>query len=143
LTPALLLCLVIGIPDGDSLTARCEIPSGHENVKVRLAEIDAPQRGQPFGTKSRQALAALCFNEWAVVAPLNRDRCGRTVALVECRGKDAGTAQVEAGLAWAFARYKPSPEIKELQDKAKAARRGLWADEQPVPPWEWRRAKSP
>jgi endonuclease YncB( thermonuclease family) len=51
---AVLLCLVIGIADGDTLTARCETPAGMENIKVRLAEVDAPEKGQAFGTQSKQ-----------------------------------------------------------------------------------------
>jgi endonuclease YncB( thermonuclease family) len=141
MTPALLLCLVIGIADGDSLTARCETPTGGENVKVRLAQIDAPERGQAFGTRSKQSLAALCLEQQAIVAPLTRDRYGWTVALVECRGQDASTEQVKAGMAWAYTRYLKDESLKGLESEAKAARRGLWADEAPIAPWEWRKQR--
>jgi len=66
---AVLLCLVIGIADGDTLTARCETPAGMENINVRLAEVDAPEKGQAFGTQSKQHLAELCFPS-APAAPM-------------------------------------------------------------------------
>ena len=135
---ALLLCLVVGISDGDTLTSRCDTNKGAETIKVRLAEIDAPERGQPFGTRSKQALAALCFQQQAKLRPQRTDRYGRTVARIECRGKDASAEQVQAGMAWAFTRYLTDPSIRDLEAEARAARRGLWADAQPVPPWEWR-----
>ena len=74
-------------------------------VKVRLAEIDAPERRQPFGERSRQQLAALCFQRKAEVRPTARDRFGRTVARVNCAGVDASVEQVRAGMAWRFLRY--------------------------------------
>jgi endonuclease YncB( thermonuclease family) len=137
---AVLVCLVIGIADGDTLTARCDAPGGAQNVRVRLAEIDAPEKGQAFGQRSRQHLAALCFRKRADVRPTATDRYGRTVARVACEGADANAEQVRAGLAWAFARYLTDPAIAQLEREARGARRGLWADQHPVAPWEWRRA---
>jgi micrococcal nuclease len=136
-----LVCLVIAIADGDTLTARCETPAGLENIKVRLAEIDAPEKGQAFGSRSKQHLADLCFQKQASVTPRTKDRYQRTVATVECEGKDAGTEQVRAGMAWVFDRYVTDRSLYAVQDDARSAKRGLWADANPVPPWEWRRAK--
>lgn len=141
MTPALLLCLVVAIADGDTLTARCGEPGAYEQVKVRLSAIDAPERKQPFGTRSRQALAELCFREQAEIRVRDRDRYGRTVADVQCRGQDAGTEQVRAGMAWVYDRYaKGYQALYPLQAEARAAHRGLWS--QPaVAPWEWRRER--
>ncbi len=75
-----LTCFVIAIADGDTLTARCATPSGADTLHIRLAEIDAPEMGQAFGTKSREHLAGLCYKKPAVVSPRTRDRYGRTVA---------------------------------------------------------------
>lgn len=139
--PALLLCVVVGISDGDTLTARCD---GAGTIKVRLAEVDAPEHGQPFGERSKQALAALCWHQHADVQPIaangGLDRYGRTVAHVTCSGTDANAAQVRAGMAWVFDRYVTDHLLYRLQEDARAARRGLWADADPVAPWEWRRA---
>ena len=134
-----LLCLIVAIADGDTLTARCGEPGAYQQVKVRLAEIDAPEKAQPFGNRSRQSLAQLCHQQEATIRTEKRDRYGRSVARVECQGRDASAHQVATGMAWAFTRYLTDPEIKRLQDAARAAGLGLWADQEPVAPWEWRR----
>jgi len=133
-----LMCLVIGISDGDTLTARCGTPDGPQNLKVRLAEIDAPERRQAFGSRSRQHLASLCFRKQAEVRPTATDRYRRTVARVHCEGTDANAAQVRAGMAWAFTRYLTDPAIARLEGEARAERRGLWIDAEPLAPWLWR-----
>ena len=137
---ALLFCLVVGVTDGDTLTARCgtEPP---QTLTIRLAEIDAPERGQPFSARSKQHLASLCFRKEAEVRAKTTDRYGRTVARVTCAGTDANAAMVEAGMAWAFTKYVTDPRLPELQANATARRAGLWADPSPVPPGEWRARK--
>lgn len=134
-----LLCLVVAIADGDTITARCGEPDAFYEVKVRLAEIDAPEKAQPFGDRSRQHLAALCFRKAAHIRPQTTDRYGRTVARVECKGKDANAEQVRSGMAWAYTRYLTDSSIAQLEQQARAAHVGLWTDAAPVPPWEWRR----
>lgn len=134
-----LLCFVVAVTDGDTLKTRCGEPGHFEQVTVRLAEIDAPEKKQAFGNRSKQALSDLCFNQIATVAPTTRDRYGRTVARVECAGKDASAEQVRNGMAWAFTRYLTDPEIARLEQAARRAGVGLWHDADPVPPWEWRR----
>lgn len=139
---AALLCLVVGISDGDTLTARCGEPGAYEQVKVRLSAIDAPEKAQPFGQRSRQHLADLCFQVEARITPKTKDRYGRTVADVECRGQDAGTAQVKAGLAWYYVRYgKGYEQLAQVEADARARKAGLWLDAHPTPPWEWRANK--
>ena len=80
-----------------------------QTIKVRLAEVDAPEHHQPFGTRSREHLAALCFKQSAEVRPVTAngglDKYGRTVAHVSCKGIDANAEQVRAGMAWAYPRY--------------------------------------
>lgn len=133
-----LLCFVIAISDGDTLKARCGQPDAYEQVTVRLMEIDAPEKGQPHGQRSKESLSALCFGTWATIRPSTQDRYGRTVARVECKGKDASAEQVRQGMAWAFLRYLTDPEIARLEAAAKAAGLGLWRDPAPIAPWEWR-----
>lgn len=140
---AALLCLVVGVSDGDTLTARCGEPGTYEQVKVRLSAIDAPEKAQPFGQRSRQHLADLCFRQQAKITPKTKDRYGRTVADVECRGQDAGTAQVRAGLAWYYMRYgKGYEHLQAVEQEARGDRRGLWAGQEAVAPWEWRRSRA-
>ncbi len=142
---ASILCLVVGISDGDTLTARCptdDTAHPYEQVKIRLSAIDAPEKAQPFGQRSRQHLADMCFQVDAKITPKTKDRYGRTVADVECRGQDAGTALVRAGMAWYYVRYgKGYEHLGKLEAEARAGRAGLWADPKPTAPWEWRRER--
>lgn len=138
-TVSALICLVVGVTDGDTLKARCGVSGAFEQVKVRLAEIDAPERRQPFGHQSRQSLTELCLDVDAVVRPISKDRYGRTVARVECKGTDASAHQVRTGLAWAYTKYLTDPEIRRWETAAREAHIGLWSDANPLPPWEWRK----
>jgi micrococcal nuclease len=137
MSSALLLCLVVGITDGDTLKARCDTEPPR-TLAIRLAEIDAPERGQPFGNRSKQHLASLCFRKKAEVRPTAIDRYGRTVARVACQGIDANAAMVRAGFAWGFTKYLTDPGIAGLESQARSAALGLWVDASPVPPWDWR-----
>lgn len=139
----MLICFVIAISDGDSLTARCGHPGSSEQVKVRLAEIDAPERAQPFGNRSRQSLAELCHEQMAEIRIEKLDRFGRSVARVTCRGQDASAHQVETGMAWAYTKYLLDVQFAVGEQAARHARTGLWRDEEPVPPWEWRSRARP
>jgi endonuclease YncB( thermonuclease family) len=134
---AALLCLVVGISDGDTLKVRC--PDQPQMV-VRLAEIDAPEKAQPFGQRSKELLSTLCFKKQAEIRPSTRDRYGRTVARVICAGTDANEAMVRTGMAWAYTRYLTDPQIRAMEIVARRERLGLWADAHPVPPWEWRKS---
>ena len=132
---------VVGVADGDTITVLDVDKVQH---KIRLAGIDAPEKKQPFGNRSRQSLAAVCFQKPATVSTVNKDRYDRTVGYVVCAGTDAQTHQVSTGMAWVYDRYsKPSSPLYALQSAAKAARAGLWADKEPIPPWEWRRKPKP
>lgn len=138
----LLLCLVVAIADGDTLTVRCGEPGAYEQVKIRLAEIDAPEKNQAFGQRSKQHLSDLCFQQQATITPRTKDRYGRTVARVQCQGEDANAAMVKDGMAWAYTKYLTDPEIKRMEVQARAGRVGLWADAEPMPPWEFRKGKT-
>lgn len=137
---ATLLCLVVAISDGDTLKVRCEqqLQQPAQTLTVRLAEIDAPEKRQAFGTRSRANLAVLCFGRPAAVNVLSKDRYGRSVGRVTCGETDANAAQVQAGLAWAYEKYLTDRSIKASEEEARAAHRGLWSDAAPVPPWQWR-----
>lgn len=132
---AAFIASVIGISDGDTLTIQID----REPVRVRIAEIDAPEKKQPFGTRSKQTLVELCFGKLAEVTPQTKDRYGRTVARVSCNGQDVSEHQLKNGMAWVFDRYVTDRSLYGIQDDARQARQGLWSDENPVPPWEWRK----
>lgn len=136
---ALLVCLVVGVSDGDSLAVRCADPGQGQERQVRIHGIDAPERYQSFSEASRSSLAALCLHARARIQPLETDGYGRLVARLECRGEDVAAHQVRNGMAWAYTRYADSrPDLAALQADARRLRLGLWADPQPVAPWIWR-----
>lgn len=130
---------VVGVSDGDTLTV---LDSGNRQYKIRLSAIDAPEKNQPFGMRSKQALSSLCFGKGARVTPLQKDRYGRTVADVDCGGRNVNEEQIRAGMAWVYRKYaKGYGDLYRLEDEARMGQRGLWVDLEPVPPWEWRKSK--
>jgi endonuclease YncB( thermonuclease family) len=127
---------VVRVHDGDTLTILVD----RHQVRVRLVEIDAPELGQPFGRRSQDSLAAMCAGVVATVTESGRDRYGRTLGRVTCRGTDANAEQVRRGMAWVYVRYarKNSP-LYTVQTDARLEHRGLWSDAHAAPPWIWRR----
>ena len=130
---------VVGVADGDTLTV---LTAEKQQVRVRLAGIDAPERRQPYGTRARQALAALAFGRSARVGVEDTDRYGRPVGRLQVGGRDVNAEMVRRGAAWVYVRHNRDPALVPLEAEARAARRGLWAlpDAERVPPWEWRAA---
>lgn len=132
---------VVGIADGDTVTV---LDSTRTQHKVRLAGIDAPEKRQPFGNRSRQTLANLVFRRQVTVEWNKKDRYRRVVGVVRVGDADAGLKLVRAGMAWhytAYAREQSSRDrvlYGQAQDDARSSRRGLWADAEPQPPWEFR-----
>jgi endonuclease YncB( thermonuclease family) len=133
--PAVLKGKVVAVSDGDTL--RVLDASGTQHV-VRLRGIDAPETRQAFGTKARERLAKLTMGKAATVLVHDRDRFGRSVGVVEVAGENVNERLVADGMAWHYARFDKSPALAAAQREAQAAKRGLWADDYPVPPWEWR-----
>lgn len=131
-------CLVIAISDGDTLTALC---NKNEQVKIRLAEIDAPEKAQAFGQRSKRSLAEMCFKQAAEINVQTTDRYHRSVARVTCNGVDANAEQVRRGMAWVYDKYNKDKSLYQLQATAQTEQRGLWADRSPTPPWEWRHSR--
>ena len=127
---------VVHVVDGDTL----DILLSGKRLRVHLAEIDAPEQGQADGIRSRQSLVQICGGELASLETKGQDRNGRVLARVTCNGADANAEQVRRGMAWVFdLDSKPDSQLHAIQDEARAARRGLWARKDPVPPWDWRR----
>lgn len=128
--------VTVGISDGDTIT----VLTGQKEVRVRLAEIDAPEKSQAFGQVSKKSLSALCYHRKTSVKVHEVDRYGRAVGHVICGDVDANRTQIGTGMAWVYDRYVRDRSLYRLQAEARSARRGLWADQTPVAPWEWRRA---
>ncbi len=130
---------VTGLTDGDTITLRTD----DETFEVRLLGIDAPERGQPFGTKARQALSGVVFNNTRVtLLSEGKDRYGRTLGTIILNGADVNEYMVRRGWAWWYEYFaKDNTRLRDAQAEAQQAKRGLWADPNPIPPWEWRKGK--
>ena len=130
---------VIGVTDGDTISV---LRAGRREV-VRLHGIDAPERRQAYGERAKQHAAALAFGKVVAVEAAGRDRYGRLLAEVRLPdGRSLNQELVRAGFAWWFRRYSTDATLARLESEARGARRGLWSDPAPVPPWEHRRTPS-
>jgi endonuclease YncB( thermonuclease family) len=128
---------VVRVSDGDTLTVLIDL----KQVKVRLTEIDAPESRQAFGERARKSLGEMCAGQLATVRYSARgkyDKYGRVLGRVECQGLDANAEQVRRGMAWVYDRYVTDRALYALQNEARAAHLGLWADTAPTAPWTWR-----
>jgi len=130
---------VVGISDGDTLTI---LDASNSQFKIRLAAIDAPEKAQPFGQRGKQKLSEICYGKSASINVVSIDRYGRTVGDVDCAGINANQAMIQSGLAWVYRKYdKGHVHLYALEEEARNARRGFWADPNPIAPWDWRKAK--
>lgn len=133
---------MVGITDGDTVTA---LTAQNKQIKVRLAGIDAPERGQPFGKASKQALSDLVFRRDVILDGDKVDRYGRLVAKIEVDGRDINLEMIKLGMAWWYRKYanEQTAADQRLYEAAETGARGkkigLWADAEPVPPWQWRK----
>ena len=125
---------VIAVHDGDTISV---LVVGRP-VRVRLAGIDAPERGQPFANASRHALESRVAGRDVLVVERGRDGYGRMLGRVHVDGIDVNAEQVRSGYAWVFRRPGHDARLLALQAEAKAARRGLWRDPNAIAPWTWR-----
>ena len=132
---------VIGVLDGDTIEV---LDSGKVPRRVRLAGIDAPEKAQPFGQRSKQNLSGLVFGKQVEVDGNKTDKYGRTVGKVLVSGADANLAQVKSGFAWHYKQYASEQNASDralyaiAEDGARGSRSGLWRDPKPMAPWDWR-----
>jgi endonuclease YncB( thermonuclease family) len=110
-------------------------------LKVRLANIDAPEKDQPYGDDATRALSALVLNQRVEVTTVAIDAYGRTIAQIQQGAMQVNTELVRRGMAWAST-YRRNAELKAVQRDAQHAPRGLWLGIAPVAPWVWRRERS-
>jgi endonuclease YncB( thermonuclease family) len=127
---------IVGVHDGDTITGLGESKT---QFKIRLDAIDAPELGQPFGQASKKALSEKVFGKDVAVIAKTTDRYGRTVGHVLIDGRDVNLEMLEEGMAWHYKKYDKNKRLGEAEESARAARKGLWQDRDPVPPWDWRK----
>ncbi|EKK0352953.1 thermonuclease family protein [Salmonella enterica] len=130
--------MVIRVLDGDTI----EVLHDKTPVRIRLANIDAPEKKQAFGRWSANQLKDLVAAQPVTVTYTQTDRYGRIIGRVfTTNGTEASRFMVQSGAAWVYERYNTDKALPALQRKVQTQKRGLWADSQPVPPWEWRHKK--
>jgi len=136
--------VVIVVIDGDTVLFKPDHtqPSGRAFLKIRLADVDAPEHDQPYGDAATHALAARVLNQRVEVDTVATDVYGRTIARIRVDDEEVGADLVRRGLAWSATRCRREPALKAAQRQARQARRGLWQDAAPTPPWVWRRART-
>ena len=132
-------CFVVGISDGDTFTC---FTANRKPIKVRLAEIDAPEKAQPFGKKSRQILGSLIHKRHVTLVIQGYDRYQRTLATVyDKQGQNINLIMVQQGMAWAYRQYLHDVAYLRAEQTAREHRRGLWRDRSPVEPHLWRQQR--
>lgn len=136
--------MVTKVSDGDTVVVR---DARGRPTTVRLEGIDAPERYQPFSTRSRESLKAMVLRRMVTVIPRDIDAYGRTVGIVLVGTKDAGLEQIREGLAWHYRYFERRQEFRNriayrnAESSARRERRGLWSQKNPVPPWRYRRSR--
>jgi micrococcal nuclease len=131
---------VVSVLDGDTI----EVLHNTHPERVRLSGIDCPEKGQAFGNRAKQAASALVFGRDVVLQTHGQDKYRRTLADVFLRdGTHVNHELVKDGWCWWYRKYAPADKVLEgLEGEAREGWNGLWADPQPVPPWEWRKRNS-
>lgn len=131
---------VVRILDGDTF----ELLTGdRRTVKVRMNGIDAPEKNQAFGQKSKDYLGSLCFGRQVMVRSSGTDRYKRVLGVAfSTSGQNINLEMVRAGMAWHFVRYSSDPQLAAAQRFARENKRGLWVDPRATAPWDFRRSRT-
>lgn len=127
---------VIVVMDGDTVMAM----RGGRKLKIRLANIDAPEKAQPYGPESRQSLYEMVNKREVQIDSQAVDQYGRVIGAIHVDGYSVNQEQVRRGMAWEYSYRHSDKTYQRLQSEAQQARRGLWAQANPEPPWQWRKA---
>jgi endonuclease YncB( thermonuclease family) len=129
---------VVGIKDGDTVVV---LDSLNNQTTLRLAEVDTPEKSQPFGTKAKQFTSDQIYLKTIKYVVTDTDRYGRSIAMVyyDEDNKYLSAEIIKAGMGWHYKRYSTSKELALLEDSAKKNKIGLWVDNNPIAPWEWRK----
>jgi len=132
---------VVRVIDGDTIVL---LVDARDQVRVRLSEIDAPEKHQPWGRKSKKSLAAMIAGKLVKVDTAGKDRYRRILGRIYKEGRDINRAMILSGNAWAYRKYVKDHSLLDAEKIAREEHRGLWGlpEYQRVPPWEWRRRSS-
>ena len=130
---------VVAVTDGDTITVLDEMDKG--NFKIRLDKIDAPEKNQAFGNKAKQFLSSLIFGKQVSIRYKAVDRYGRILGVIYCDGAEINLVMVQNGYAWHYSYYDKTPAYIQAEKQARADKKGLWADPNPVNPYKFRKMK--
>lgn len=134
--------LVVGVADGDTITV---LDQQKNTYKIRLQGIDAPEKKQAFGEKSKQSLHDLVHGKQVRIEYDKEDKYGRIVGKITLDDLDICLQQLVLGMAWHYKKYQNEQSVadrvvyNDAELKSKSLKLGLWADETPMPPWEFRK----
>ena len=129
---------VVRVSDGDTITI---LDEGKVENKVRLNRIDAPEKKQAFGDASRKYLASMVAGKFVKVEWAKKDKYGRILGDVIVGEVNVNLRMVQGGMAWHFKKFDNTPIYAQAENEARAKKFGLWVDPNPIPPWEFRKAK--
>lgn len=128
---------VVGVSDGDTFTG---LNRDNLQLKIRVYGIDAPEKKQDFGNKSKEYLSSLIFGQEITVDVQSQDGFGRFVSHVYTTdGKDVSLLMLQAGMGWHYKQYDQTPSYSEAEASAKKKKIGLWQDMIPIAPWDYRK----
>lgn len=132
--------IVINVVDGDTVILLEKGPEGKRTHRVQLKGIDAPEYGQAGGEEAKAYLEKLVWGETVTVQYAGDDQYGRILGLVLCGASRVNDEMVKEGWAWRY-KYSTSKKLAAYESEAKAGKKGLWAEPDPISPWEWRDRK--
>ena len=129
---------VIGVKDGDTVVV---LDSLNNQTTLRLAEVDCPEKSQPFGTKAKQFTSDQIYLKTIKYVVTDTDRYGRSIAMIyyDVDNKYLSAEIIKAGMGWHYKRYSTSKELANFEIKARKEKIGLWVDNNPIEPSEWRK----
>jgi endonuclease YncB( thermonuclease family) len=128
---------IVGVSDGDTVTL---LTDENEQIKIRLAAIDCPEKKQDFGNKAKQFTSDFCFGKKVKVLTTGTDRNRRVIGFVYVKGRCLNKELLKAGLAWHYKKYNNDDEYAYLENEARANKIGLWSMKNPVAPWLFRKS---
>ena len=126
---------VVGVLDGDTI----DVMNAGRAERIRLQGIDCPEKSQPFGSRAKQFTSDLVFGKTVEVQSIEKDRYGRTIGWIFIEGHNVNEAILTAGYAWHYKRYSSDQNLAIAEIAAKEKKIGLWVDQNPIPPWDFRR----
>lgn len=127
---------VVGVSDGDTIKV---LSNDRKQIKCRLHGVDAPEKNQAFGQRSKDSLSDMVFQKFVDVAVVDQDQYGRSVCRISLNGMDINKVQLQRGMVWHYSRYSKDASYAQAEAAARQQRLGLWADANPTPPWAFRR----